>query len=213
VTAGGVEVRLVDSVHLEDIARLHVDAFPDSVLGRLGVEAVRRNYDWQLTGPHDPVALLATDGDEVVGFLVGGRFRGSTIGFVKKEKWFLAGRVLRHPGVLLDAVGWSRISLALRLLARRAPLTQIEDPGAVPNRSFGVLAIGVSPTARGSGVGRVLMGEAAERARLEGYSGMHLTVHADNAGALSFYRGLGWVEAASNGRRSVLMTFDLRDDR
>jgi ribosomal protein S18 acetylase RimI-like enzyme len=212
VTSGAVEVRLVDSVRLEDIARLHVEAFPDSVLGRLGVEAVRRNYDWQLTGPHEPTALLATDGDEVVGFLVGGRFRGSTIGFVKKEKWFLGWCVLRHPGVLLDAVGRSRVSLALRLLARRAPMTQIEEPSGVPHRSFGILAIGVSPTVRGSGVGRVLMAEAAQRARADGYSGMHLTVHADNEGAVSFYRGLGWVEAAPNGRRSVLMTFDLSDD-
>jgi ribosomal protein S18 acetylase RimI-like enzyme len=211
VSSRAVEVRRVDATHLDDIARLHLAAFPESVLGWLGLEAVRRNYEWQLNGPHDPIALLATDGCEAVGFLVGGRFRGSTIGFVKKEKWFLTRRVLARPAILLTPVGWRRVALALRLLIRRAPRTQIEEPGGVPHRSFGILAIAVQPGVRGSGVGRRLMAEAAEQARAAGYSGMHLTVHPENAAAVAFYRGLGWVDAPLDGRRSGLMTFDLVD--
>jgi ribosomal protein S18 acetylase RimI-like enzyme len=194
-----IQISEVDEGRLGDIARLHVDAFPDSVLGRLGVEAVRRNYHWQLTGPHELTALVATEGDAVLGFIFGGIFRGSTIGFVKTQKWFLLRRVLTHPGILGRSVGWHRLALAARLLLRRAPATQIERPDGVPRRSFGVLAIAVAPDAQGRGVGGRLMKVAAERARAANFVGMHLTVHPENTSAVTFYRNLGWVEVREEG--------------
>jgi ribosomal protein S18 acetylase RimI-like enzyme len=205
-----VQVRAATDRDLAGIARLHIQAFPESVLGELGEEAVRRNYRWQLEGPHDLTALVATDGDELVGFLFGGVFRGSTIGFVKAERWFLARKVLRHPRILLRGVGWSRVGLALRLLARRSPTAQAEHPDAVPRRSLGVLAIAVDPTAQGRGIGRLLMGEVARDAVRQGFEAMHLTVHPSNVRAREFYRSLGWVEMPeSDGRWVGRMTFAL----
>ncbi len=177
---------------LGEVARLHIDAFPDSVLGRLGVEAVRRNYLWQMEGPHDLTAVVGTVEGEVRGFLFGGVFRGSTIGFVKQQKWFLAAQVARHPSVLLGRVGWDRIALAARLLRTRWSAPTAEDPAAVPTSSFGVLAIAVDPAAQGRGVGRALMAEARSRAFAAGFTSMHLSVHPDNAKAVRFYESLGW---------------------
>ena len=196
---------------LVDVAHLHVLAFPDSVLGALGEEAVRRNYRWQLTGPHDLTALVAVDEHErVLGFLFGGVFRGSTIGFVKTERWFLIGRVLRHPRLLLRGVGRDRLALGARLLARRHKVARPEQPEAVPRRSLGVLAIAVDPLAQGRGVGRALMAEAAERATAAGFEAMHLTVHPSNGGALSFYRSLGWTELPEpDGAWTGRMTYPL----
>lgn len=187
-------VRDVTESDLQSVAELHVQAFPDSVLGELGVEAVRRNYLWQLTGPHDLTALVAVTDDSVHGFLFGGLFRGSTIGFVKKEKWFLARRVLCNPAILFRSVGRSRLGLAAKLLTRRAQPSQSEEPASVPPRSFGVLAIAVDPAAQGMGIGQALMNEARARALAHGYLGMHLTVHPENTSALGFYRSLGWTE-------------------
>ncbi len=190
-----VTVDDLTEAQLSDVARLHLDAFPESVLGWLGAEAVRRNYRWQLTGPHLVTALAATRGDgELVGMLFGGVFRGSTIGFVKKEKWFLSRCVLMHPTVVTRAAGRERIMLAARLVAARSSPTQMEVPSAVPDRSFGILAIAVSPSAQGVGVGRQLMEEATERARAGGFARMHLTVHSSNHGAVAFYEGLGWTK-------------------
>lgn len=189
-----VEVRDAVEADLGDVARLHIQAFPGSVLGELGEEAVRRNYLWQLTGPHDLTALVAHDDDRLVGFLFGGVFRGSTIGFVKSQRWFLAGRVARHPRILLRGVGWNRLVLGARLLARRSSAPQPEQPDAVPRSSLGVLAIAVDPVAQGRGVGRTLMGEVARRATEQGFESMHLTVHPTNTQALAFYRSLGWSE-------------------
>lgn len=206
------EVLIRDAVEsdLADVARLHIEAFPGSVLGDLGEEAVRRNYLWQLTGPHDLTALVANDDGDLLGFLFGGVFRGSTIGFVKSERWFLARQVAHHPRILLRGVGWSRVALALRLLARRTAPAQPEQPEAVPRRSLGVLAIAVDPAAQGRGVGRALMAEVAERARAQGFEAMHLTVHPSNEQALRFYRSLGWSELLeADGRWVGRMTISL----
>lgn len=207
-----VSVRDAVSDDLAGVARLHLQAFPDSILGELGEEAVRRNYRWQLEGPHDLTALVAVDGGDTLGFLFGGVFRGSTIGFVKAERWFLARRVLTHPKILLRGVGWNRVLLGTRLLARRTPPGQSEAPEAVPRRSLGILAIAVDPTTQGRGVGRALMEEATRRAVGRGFESMHLTVHPTNATAVSFYRGLGWVPAAEqDGEWVGRMRLDLTD--
>lgn len=186
-----------DETSLAAVADLHVLAFPDSVLGRLGSEAVRRYYHWQLTGPHDLVALLArSDSGPPVAFFFGGVFRGSTIGFLKRNRWFLLGRVIRHPGVFTSALGLRRLALAGRLLVRRPDPPAPEQPADVPRRSFGVLAVGVHPTEQGHGVGRALMAEAALRARDAGFERMHLSVHPTNRRAVDFYRDQGWTEVS-----------------
>jgi ribosomal protein S18 acetylase RimI-like enzyme len=188
------EVRAIVRSDLPRIAELHVEAFPDSVLGRLGSEAVRRNYEWQLDGPHELTALAGLSDGELCGFLFGGVFRGSTIGFVKREKWFLASQVIRHPSVLAGRLGRGRVKLALRLLTRRWSAPAPEDPASVPRRSFGVLAVAVDPHAQGRGVGRALMDVASDHACAAGFESMHLSVHPGNTQAVAFYRSLGWVE-------------------
>lgn len=187
-----VSVREARDGDLQAVAELHVAAFPESVLGQLGVEAVRRNYVWQLHGPHDVTALVAELGGRPVGFLFGGVFRGSTIGFVKSQKFFLAGQVLRHPKVLVDRIGLDRVRLALRLVSSRWSTPAPEVPDAVPRSSFGVLAIAVDPAVQGHGVGRELMASASAAATAEGFEAMHLSVHPDNLQAVSFYESLGW---------------------
>lgn len=188
-----LEVRDVVPGDLSEVARLHRQAFPNSILSELGEEAVRRNYRWQIEGPHDLTAIVAVDGSTTCGFLFGGVFRGSTIGFVKSQRWFLARRVVARPRVLMRRVGWSRVMLGLRLLVRRSTSNQPEDPSAVPRRSLGVLAIAVDPATQGRGIGRALMAEATNRAVKQGFESMHLTVHPTNLTAVNFYRGLGWV--------------------
>ena len=190
----GPSIRACTLADLDGVAALHLAAFPESVLGQLGREAVRRSYRWQLEGPHDLTALVAEEHGRLDGFLFGGVFRGSTIGFLKREKWFLARKVALHPRLLLHQAGWDRLALAGRLLTRRfSTPTTVEQPAAIPPRSFGVLAIGVDPALQRSGVGRALMNRAESIARADGFERMHLTVHPGNSAAVAFYEGQGWT--------------------
>lgn len=188
----GLELRTLGVADLDDVAALHLVVFRDSVLSHLGHEAVRRYYGWQLTGPHDVEAFGLFMGDDLVGFLVGGRFRGSMIGFVKQETPFLVGRVVRHPAVVLGARGRFALRTGLRLLARPAKPTVVERPERVPERSFGVLAVAIDPSVQRSGMGSLLLDEAERRAAAMGMERLHLTLDPQSWGAAEFYRGQGW---------------------
>jgi len=188
----GLELRTLGPGDLADVAALHVVVFRDSVLSELGPEAVRRYYRWQLTGPHDVEAFGLFAGDDLVGFLVGGRFRGSMIGFIKRETPFLARCVLRHPTLVIGARGRSALRTGIRLLVRPAEPTVVERPERVPDKSFGVLSVAIDPSVQRSGMGSLLLDEADRRAAAMGMERLHLTLDPQNWGAAEFYRGQGW---------------------
>lgn len=175
--------------YLSDVARVHVAAFPSSALTKLGNEAVQRYYHWQLTGPHDVYAIAGFANEALVGFCIGGIFRGALSGYVRKNRRFLMLRVLLRPWLLSNPIFRERISLALKLGKRK------KKPGPISNvsvQSFGILAIAVHPQYQGHGVGRLLMQDAELHARREGFTRMHLTVEPSNSNAIRFYLGLGW---------------------
>lgn len=193
-----LEVADLGVADLDAIAALHVAAFPQSELTFLGHEAVRRHYRWQFEGPHDLTALGAWSEGALVGFLLGGVFRGSTSGFVKRERWFLARQVLRRPSLLVRSSGRRMVAVAGRLVVRRSDSSP-EQPERVPAGSFGVLVVAVDPEAHRRGVGTSLLQAAEERARAGGFSRLHLTLHPGNVAALSFYTDLGWLRLGLPG--------------
>jgi ribosomal protein S18 acetylase RimI-like enzyme len=180
---------------LEAVAALHARAFPDAAMTAFGPEAVRRYYLWLLEGPHDAALMLAWCGDRLVGFCAAGWFRGAVRGFLRSNRLYLAGRVLRHPSLLRTELVRERIALAARLTWRFSRLGRTRGKQATAPQDvwrFGVLSIATDPEARGSGAGRALMMEAEARARRDGHAAMVLTVHPDNAQAVKFYEQLGW---------------------
>ena len=189
---------------LEAIAALHARAFPDAALTAFGPEALRRYYQWLSEGPHDAAVMLAWHGNRLVGFCAAGWFRGAVREFLRANRLYLAGRVLRHPSLLRTSLVRERIALAVRLTLRFSRLGRPRaKTEAVPQdvRRFGVLAIGTDPDVRGSGAGRALMLEAEDRARREGYDAMVLTVHPDNTRAVTFYEQLGWERRGGDDGR------------
>jgi ribosomal protein S18 acetylase RimI-like enzyme len=206
-----VEIAGLDVEDLDGIARIHIAAFPESELGRQGAESVKRNYRFQFEGPHDLTAIGARLDGALVGFLFGGVFRGSTIGFVKREWRYLLLQALRHPSTLLRPVALKRALLAVQLLFRRAPAPMAEDPTRVADRSFGVLSIAVDPAAQGMGIGGLVMEAAIAAARALDFEQMHLTVHRDNHEAIRFYERFGWTQVPGDeGGSSRQMVLRLR---
>ncbi len=200
----------IRTLTLEDLARvaeIHMAAFPRSALGSLGGEAVRRYYEWQLVGPHDTVALGAFGEEGLVGYGFAGVFRGAMSGFLHRNRVFLAGRLLLHPGAVADPVFRARLRVSLASLVRSRRVSSA-PPAEGPSlaASFGILAIATSPSRQGRGVGALLMG-ALERAAVDrGFDRMHLSVNPDNAGAVRFYERLGWDRRGVGKEWKGLMT-------
>src|SRR5688572_880630 len=82
--------RLLRCADLDQMAAIHMQAFPTSFLTALGHGAVRRYYQWQLEGPHDAVCLGIESDEQLAGFCLAGIFRGATGGFVRTYRPYLA---------------------------------------------------------------------------------------------------------------------------
>ncbi len=212
--ANSVEVSQLTTAHLSAIAAIHRCAFPDSALSQLGPDAVRRYYAWQMTGPHDSLVLGARLHQQLVGFCVGGRFRGALSGFLRGNWLMLIGLSLTHPRVFFAPEVRQRMFLALRLLLGNRLPSRPGPPApgpALSKTSFGILAIATQPEWQGQGVGAALMQAAEALARQAGYSAMHLTVAGTNNRAVSFYRGLGWQPTRPGVDQNCVMIKPLID--
>lgn len=193
-----IEVRRLEIADLGYVASVHMKAFPSSALTKLGEEAVRRYYAWQLTGPHESICLGAFLDDKLVGYCFAGVFRGALSGFLRMNRGYLIYRVLTQPWLMLNPLFRGRLAQARKLLIR--PMTKASPPSPaidhqeprVGNSSFGVLSIAVSPNTRERGVGRLLMLEAERYAIQRGFGRMALTVDPKNTTAIGFYNRLGW---------------------
>lgn len=199
-------VRPLKVADLSQIAAIHTAAFPSSALSRLGVGAVRRYYEWLLTGPHDALIVGCDVDGALAGFLFGGRFSGAMTGFLERNVAYLSARVLARPAVWREAHIRERARAAVRLLrVARRRARSADHRGSTASRpraepmfveqrapSFGVLVIAVDPSFQRRGVGSELMAAACEEARGRGAARMHLTVELGNSGAIAFYERLGW---------------------
>jgi len=192
------------------VADIHLRAFPDSALTRLGKEAVNRYYQWQLTGPHDCMAMGAyTEAGQMKGFVFGGTFHGSLSGFVSKNRWYLIGQVLLRPWMIANPIFYEKIVLGVRTLMPRNKKNGIKNSSQSPPKSFGILAIAVDPDDQGSGVGKALMQNAESEAKQRHFTQMGLTVHPSNMQAVRFYERLNWKRIVMDGIWSGKMVKDL----
>ena len=182
---------------LPTVADIHLRAFPHSALSKLGHEAVRRYYEWQLLGPHDTVAIGAFSNVLLLGFCFGGVFRGATSGFVRTNRGFLAWRLLLRPWLLADPLFRNRARTGARALRRSERRNGSRRSGS---DTFGILSIAVDPRYHRSGVGTAIMGEMERYARERKAVRMHLSVEPTNSSAIRFYRRLGWKTAEHDAR-------------
>jgi len=199
-------VRTLTTADLDHITAIHCAAFPKSLLTALGPSVVRRYYEWQLSGPHDAVAVGVEQNGEVAGFCVAGRFRGSVGGFVRANRLRLACGLLCRPWLLGLGNYRRRVTRGVRLflpsIAGKA--VPVVVPWPMPS-TFGVLVIAVNPKYGRSGCGRLLMNHCEQIAVDRNFSRLMLTVDPNNGGAIRFYEGLGWVKLLHGNRWNNVM--------
>jgi ribosomal protein S18 acetylase RimI-like enzyme len=200
-----MEIRELTPRDLSSIAATHLRAFPESALTALGMEAVRRYYEWQLTGPHDVAAFGAFTENEMAGFCFGGVFRGAMSGFLQKHRKYLAWRVITHPWLLSSPLFRDRLGNGLSIL-KRFSKPQGSTAKAPKQLSFGILSIAVDPRFQGQGAGKLLMAASETVARAQGFAEMNLSVHPANQQAIRFYESLGWQKVTKSEAWSGEMT-------
>lgn len=201
------EIRSLTRLDLSDVASIHIQAFPDSALTKLGKEMVRRYYEWQILGPHDAFYIGVYTQEEMLGFCFGGVFRGALWGFLERNRTFLVREVLLRPWLLFNPLFRGRVYVALRFLIRRYLFPRsnlsVDAKSSDPDRQvplFRILSIAVTPQFHGSGAARLLM-EYAERVALErSFTHIGLTVHASNKRAVRFYEKMGWQRNIYEGK-------------
>ncbi len=207
-------LRSMSAADLPAVAEVHVAAFEESLLSKLGAPIVQRYYAWQVSGQNTALALVAEDGGEIVGFALGGVFRDSLRGFFNNNRGAILLALLRRPHLLADPLLWQRWSLMRRVFRRarrRSRSRQASSPeasGGSPAatsqavharrgsrdaaRPFNILSIAIHPERRGQGVGRYLMDAQEQAALAWGKDRMVLTVNPGNDAAVAFYRRCGW---------------------
>lgn len=201
------QVRRAGRADADAIADIHLEAFPEYFLTRLGRTFLKRYYRSFLSEPHSAV----------IGF-VDGRPCAFAVGTTNLRRFY---RDLYLPNLLVFGALVARASIAdwriLRLVAERARIVKLVlrvlvrrpvHDRELDGRSSVLFSIAVRPTAQGSG----LAGEALEQfVRLERTKGarrMELTVFDHNDRAIGFYEKHGWLRRGGNGK-SLLYELDI----
>jgi len=199
-----VVLRDIEFGDLPEVVDVHLDSFPQSALSRLGPSIVDRYYRWQLEGPHKKVrAVGAFRDDKCVGFSFSGEFNGSTSGFLKRNRGYLAGMVMLKPWLLLNPLFFDRFRSGVKLVVfkrkKKEKVAAAVTDQIPKQRSYGILSIAVALKYQQYGIGKILMADAEREAVECEYPQMHLTVSPDNSKAVRFYERLGWIKREENG--------------
>ncbi|WP_051425570.1 GNAT family N-acetyltransferase [Jiangella gansuensis] len=185
---------------LRHTAELHVTELPHGLFPRLGDGFVRRWHGAHLASPHG-VLLVATRGDEVVGFVLGTTDRPANVSWIighhRRELVMAAlGSLVTRPGVAAGFVRTRGLRYLRRLFGRSAAPARVAGQGGVPEADFASIAVleavVVAPGARGEGIGTALVEALLRVVAAAGAERTELVTKAGAAGAAGFYERAGW---------------------
>ncbi|MCX7829469.1 MAG: GNAT family N-acetyltransferase [Acidobacteria bacterium] len=191
-----VSLRNMELKDLEEVARVHQEAFGNSFLTALGREAIKRYYDYQLTSGYRFHPILTKIDGKIIGFCFGGHYKNSLKGYLRRNFSFLFFLLLFKPWIIFKKNFFKTLSLALIILLfpKYLQIKKDEKITEIEEQSYGILSICVLPEFQGLGAAKLMMIESEKKAIEWGYKLMRLTVSEDNLRAINFYKKLGYVE-------------------
>jgi len=178
--------------HARQAAGLHRNGIRSGFLSSLGLRFLTQLY---AAIPSCPAGFgyVATDGEEVLGFVAG----TESTGRIYKQALLRRGLLMALP-LLRFLV---RPSVVKRMIHTLRYPSQV-DPDLPPAE---VLSIAVSPAARGKGIGRSLMAAAMEEFRRRGLPRVKVAVWAGNEQANRFYERFGFALASTRLHHGLVM--------
>jgi ribosomal protein S18 acetylase RimI-like enzyme len=156
-------------MHLDSIVQIHLATFGGFFLETVGEKFLKELYLGFLA-EQSGICLVAMHGKEVVGFVAGTTEPEGFFRRLLQRRWYafvLAGSasLTQHP-----------IRVGKKFL--RALHYRGERPANVTNTTL-LSSIGVVPSGRGRGIGKLLISAFCERAQLSGASSVFLTTDRD----------------------------------
>ncbi|TDE00355.1 GNAT family N-acetyltransferase [Jiangella asiatica] len=187
-------------------ASLHVTELPHGLFPRLGEGFVRRWHRAHVASPYG-VVLVATRGDEVIGFVLGTTDRPANVAWIiSHRRWELMatalGRLLTRPRVAFGFLRTRGLRYVRRLFGRGAAPARVAGKGDVPEAGFAPIAVleavVVAPEGRGEGVGTTLVEAFLGIVAAAGVERTELVTKAGASGAAGFYERAGWHQVGSH---------------
>jgi hypothetical protein len=194
-----IEVKPIGIDKITLMTQVHLSAFSNSLLTRLGFDVVSKYYEWQFTDiikyKKKIFALGVFYGDEMAAFIIFGISRNAKIGFLKKNWAFLIFKVL-------SKIGKFKINEIIEIMSNFNYLIKkirVKNNLYVQERinekeSFGILVIACKIEFQGRGFGTLLMRNAEKIAKKNESLSIRLSVRDSNENAQKIYEALGYVK-------------------
>ncbi len=180
-------------------ARVHIRALAGSRTAIMGAAYARAFIDWFRRREHGGIALVAIDvrGD-VVGYVIGAPL-GYPRALSRHLVWIAAGAVIVRPWLFFRQQFRNGVlDRLLFLLGRSLPHGAVPE---LPAPTMSLVAIGVSPAARGKKIGLRLLQAFEAKARELHMRSLRLTTPSDNAAARRLYERCGWRPLSASDER------------
>lgn len=176
-----IQIRRICKIDLDQIVKIHLEAFPNFFLSSLGPSFLRCYYNSLIKSP-DGIGLCALNDDVIVGFSAGSN---NANGFHKR---LLISNFFPFSFQFLKLL-FIRTRAIIRLFnnLEKAPIPHISEDVSE------LLSIGVSLSAKGTGVGRMLLEEFEKVVAKSEVKIITLTTdYYDNDDVLGFYSRNGY---------------------
>jgi ribosomal protein S18 acetylase RimI-like enzyme len=188
-------IRPLTEKDIPAVADVHSSVFIDSRSTHLGIRYVRKMFHW-FSENHPSLCFVADEDGEIMGYVIGaiGGYGRKIFRYALIE---IAIGLLAHPGLWLKRdtfTLWYSYLQAFNpalLLVEKGNRTRAGSDINLPTR--GALAgIGVLPSARGKGTGKLLVHAFEQAAKDKGAKLLGLSVEIDNQAARQLYENNGW---------------------
>lgn len=187
-------IRMINEDDLDQVVRIHKNAFPNSLLSQFNDKTVNKYYRLQMAFPNKCYPLGVFQEERLIGFCFGGEFRDMKLAFIRSTLFSILWTLLKKPSIFFTSQYRIRIlgivnSLKRKIVKKKFLKGEISKPHS---KRFGILSIAVDPSFQGVGAGRMLAEEIERLAIRDGYDKISLNVHIDNHNAIQFYGFLGY---------------------
>jgi GNAT superfamily N-acetyltransferase len=194
----GFNVREIGKNEIEEMTKVHLNAFDNSLLTKLGPKIVSRYYLWQFSEIEKYDKKIFSSGvfleNELVAFTIFGLPRNAKIGFLRSNWHLLFIGVLFNIDKL-DLIKFKGVLSNFSYLLKKnifSKKTKKKSKLNVYSESYGILVTACKKEFEGRGFGTLLMRSAEKIAKMQLAPSIHLSVRAENKSAWKIYEALGY---------------------